>query len=147
MWWRVILGVLFFLLYARSPIDLIPDFFRPIGFLDDLALLAIIWWWLQKKRRETAEPSHSQEEPSSSESRSESRSHEAKPKEEKRRKSPHEVLGVPLSANEQEIEAAYKNLMKQYHPDRVHGLGEELQEVAQKKAKEINAAYEALKKE
>ena len=57
-----------------------------------------------------------------------------------------EILGISVSANIDEIKAAYKNLIKQYHPDKVAGLGDEIKKVAEKKSLEINKAYEYLKK-
>lgn len=53
----------------------------------------------------------------------------------------HEVLNVAPSADAQEIRRAYKNLMSQYHPDKVASLGPELRELCERKTKEINIAY------
>ena len=58
---------------------------------------------------------------------------------------PWEVLGVPIDASEDEITAAYRRMAQMYHPDKVTTLGPELQEVADRRMKEINAAYDALK--
>lgn len=140
--WRWILAILFFLLYLRSPIDLIPDFIQPIGFLDDIGVLAIIWWYLRKKAREEAAKHFSKIQ---AEEEQRAQEHQNGAGRNNHPPDPYEVLRVPPSASREEIEKAYKTLMKQYHPDRVHGLGEELQEVARKKSQEINAAYQALK--
>ena len=55
-----------------------------------------------------------------------------------------QVLG--LSKDElddfSKIKATYRNATAQYHPDKVSALGSEIQDVAEKKAKEINQAYE-----
>ena len=56
------------------------------------------------------------------------------------------ILGITATANIDEIKAAYKNLIKQYHPDKVADLGDEIKKVAEKKSMEINKAYEYLKK-
>ena len=53
---------------------------------------------------------------------------------------PYEVLGVPRTATEDEIKAAYRRLAKQYHPDLHPG-----DEAAAGKMNEINAAYDAIK--
>lgn len=53
----------------------------------------------------------------------------------------HEVLGVPSNASLAEIKVAYRRCIARYHPDRVADLGEELRELAEKHAKEINQAY------
>lgn len=56
------------------------------------------------------------------------------------------VLGVRENASLDEVMAAYRSAMSQYHPDKVAHLGEELRMLAEKKSKQINAAYEeALK--
>ena len=52
------------------------------------------------------------------------------------------VLGVAESAGKDEIVAAYRRLVSQYHPDKVAGLGAELGALANEKTKQINAAYE-----
>lgn len=59
-------------------------------------------------------------------------------------RNPYEVLGVPSNATEEQIEAAYKELAKKYHPDRY--INNPLADLAEEKMKEINSAYEELKK-
>lgn len=54
----------------------------------------------------------------------------------------HEVMGVPRSANAVELQAAYRVLMSQYHPDKVAQLGPELQRTAHEMTQRINGAYE-----
>jgi hypothetical protein len=56
------------------------------------------------------------------------------------------VLGVSPEASEDEIKKAYRNLMRQYHPDKVATLGADLQAAASKKAKEINEAYHIVER-
>ena len=60
--------------------------------------------------------------------------------------SPYQVLGVAPGSSQQEIRAAYQKLIQSYHPDQVAHLGDELREVAERRTKEINAAYSALKR-
>jgi TonB family protein len=57
----------------------------------------------------------------------------------------YEILGVRPGASLEELNATYREKAKQYHPDRVEGLGPELKSLAVEKMKEINAAYAALK--
>ena len=54
----------------------------------------------------------------------------------------HEVLGVPPTATTDEIRRAYRQRMSEYHPDKVAKFGKELREVAERKSKEINIAYD-----
>jgi DnaJ-domain-containing protein 1 len=53
----------------------------------------------------------------------------------------HDVLGTSPTATLEEIKTAYRQKITLYHPDRVASLGEELRELAEVHAKEINAAY------
>jgi DnaJ like chaperone protein len=53
-----------------------------------------------------------------------------------------EVLGVAATASIDEIKAAYRERVRQYHPDRVEGLGFEFRQIAEQKMKQLNAAYD-----
>ena len=57
---------------------------------------------------------------------------------------PYRILNVTRGANRDEIKAAYLNLIKQYHPDRVSHLGREFRKLAEEKAQLINRAYQFL---
>lgn len=55
------------------------------------------------------------------------------------------VLGVAASATPDEVRAAYRKKIREYHPDRVAGLGEKLREMANEESRIINNAYSMLK--
>ncbi len=55
------------------------------------------------------------------------------------------ILEVRPDATDEEIQSAYKKKIKEYHPDRVATLGEEIQQLAARKTVEINEAYSLLK--
>ena len=57
---------------------------------------------------------------------------------------PYKVLGVNENATQEEIRAAYLQLVKKYHPDRY--TDPDLKAVANEKLVEINEAYEFLTK-
>ena len=59
--------------------------------------------------------------------------------------SPYAVLGVSRTSSAGEIRAAYQALVRKYHPDLVATMPVEFRDVAEKKTKEINAAYSQLK--
>ncbi|HWB86774.1 MAG TPA: DUF4236 domain-containing protein [Bryobacteraceae bacterium] len=56
------------------------------------------------------------------------------------------VLGLNADASLADISAAYRHLAQMYHPDKVAGLAPEFRLLADNRMKEINAAYEALKR-
>lgn len=58
------------------------------------------------------------------------------------------VLGVGATASEAEIRNAYRKLVRENHPDRLasRGLPESMRAVAEARTREINAAYDLLKK-
>ncbi|OFZ21657.1 MAG: hypothetical protein A2X94_07860 [Bdellovibrionales bacterium GWB1_55_8] len=60
--------------------------------------------------------------------------------------SPHEVLGISAAATPAQVQKAYRELMKRFHPDRVGRPGSREWTDAQIIAEAINRAKEALLK-
>jgi len=60
----------------------------------------------------------------------------------------YKALGVSETNSDQEIKRAYRKLMSQYHPDKLigQGLPEDMIAVATEQAKEIQVAYDLIKK-
>jgi len=56
-----------------------------------------------------------------------------------------QVLGLPPDATADDIRQAYRERVKEYHPDRVSHLGPKLRELAEREMKEINDAFEQLR--
>ncbi len=52
------------------------------------------------------------------------------------------VLGLSHSATIDEVKEAYKALIKQNHPDRVHGMSPAFGKLAEAETKKLNAAYQ-----
>lgn len=61
-------------------------------------------------------------------------------------KDPYEVLEVDSQASDDDIDAAYRRQIAQYHPDKVAGSAKEIRELADRRASEINAAYDQIQK-
>jgi preprotein translocase subunit Sec63 len=59
-------------------------------------------------------------------------------------KDPYAVLNISTNATQDEVTTAYRKMAQMYHPDKVAGLAPEYREIAEKKMKDINAAYEQL---
>lgn len=57
---------------------------------------------------------------------------------------PYKVLGVTPDATDEEIKKAYRNLARKYHPDKYRDS--DLADLASEKMKEVNAAYEEIKR-
>ena len=59
-------------------------------------------------------------------------------------KDPYTVLGVGRSSPPEEIKRAYRRLATKYHPDKVNHMGEEFRELAERRFKEIQEAYQEI---
>lgn len=57
------------------------------------------------------------------------------------------ILGIDRDASDSEVKKAYRRLMNQHHPDKLHarGLPEEMMEMAKEKTVEIRGAYDRIK--
>ena len=55
---------------------------------------------------------------------------------------PYQVLGVPPTATDEEVKAAYRELAKKYHPDNY--ANSPLADLATEKMKEVNEAYDQI---
>jgi DnaJ like chaperone protein len=57
------------------------------------------------------------------------------------------ALGLQADASAQEVKRAYRKLVSQYHPDKLssQGLPDEVMEMAKRRVREINTAYDRIK--
>ncbi len=53
---------------------------------------------------------------------------------------------MPPGATADEIRSAYQRLVRENHPDRVADMSPEIRDLAERRTKEINRAYEQLKR-
>jgi DnaJ like chaperone protein len=61
--------------------------------------------------------------------------------------SAYKVLEIEKSATETEIKKAYRKMAIKYHPDKVAGLGEDIQNAAKEKFQKVQEAYDSICKE
>ena len=139
-WFEIVKFILPFLvlLYVVFPLDLFPDVIVGLGWIDDLILLFLLWWYFfvyRKQKYPGRGPSDHDKESAFSQSVEDEGT------------SPYDVLGLPRNATQEDIKTAYRNLVKQYHPDKVNHLGEEFSALAEKRFKEIQQAYQTLNAE
>lgn len=61
----------------------------------------------------------------------------------------YKVLGVSAQASDDDVKAAYKKLVREYHPDKLmaKGVPEDFIKIANEKMSEINNAYDEISKE
>jgi uncharacterized membrane protein YkvA (DUF1232 family) len=144
-WWLIAIA----LLYLIMPRDLVFDFFgRGLGLIDDGLLAALLYrYYRNRQLAQVAQGSgggqqKQQHDQANSAGSGRPRAPRASPKTD----DPYEILGIPASATVDEIQAAYRARMREYHPDKVAHLGEGLQKLAHKKAQEIQQAYQKLKR-
>ena len=121
---------MFYLLFRY---DLIPDVIRPVGFLDDFAVLFYLLVWRKLKR--PARSTNSADAGRTSHRSGSKHSAEL---------DPWSVFALPQTASLDQVKHRYRELLAKYHPDKVSHLGSEFQEIAHEKVLELQAAYEAI---
>jgi len=147
--------VLFSLLglaYVICPYDLIPDFFLGLGWIDDLIILPLVFWYFfyyRKKRYGYESYYQGRAQSSAGKHGQETYEEEGAEKRHDFREAstpadPCSVLGVGRGASPEEIKRTYRRLANQYHPDKVSHLGQEFRELAERRFKEIQKAYQEL---
>jgi hypothetical protein len=142
--WVLILILILAVLYFIFPRDVVPDFIPVTGWIEDILFLSMaIYLWKRRLRIQPRRPADYSppgwEEPGEKEG-----SHD---KGARREADPYTILGVSPSDSPEKIKRRYYELISKYHPDRVDHLGEEFQEMADARTRDINQAYEQIKKE
>ena len=136
------------ILYIISPYDLVPDFFAGLGWIDDLIILGVLYWYhfiyRPKKMKAKSEETYYQEGQGRQSKTYNENQKDAQKDERFSSRDPYTILGVNRGASAGEIKSAYRKLANKYHPDKVDHLGEEFKELAEKKFKDIQEAYQKL---
>lgn len=155
--------IIFGLAYLISPIDIIPDLLLPfVGWIDDGVVIATIVYLIRygrlpnfffKKQGPFKQPFNHKTKnfTSNTNSGSNTRPNTGQANQKKTSsshipKTPHEILGIGPNASKKEIQTAYKEAIKKYHPDKLSHLGEDFSDLANEKFLEIQTAYDALMK-
>jgi hypothetical protein len=131
--WLIVAAVVYFLV----PFDLLPDFLGLPGRVDDLGVIALLTWFFRNHAKQYALRMAKGAFAGSS-AGGMSAATEPGPFD------PYRVLGVDHAASGAAIQAAYRTRMKEYHPDKVAHLGEDLQKLAHERSQEIQRAYREL---
>jgi DnaJ like chaperone protein len=142
------------LVYLILPYDILPDLLGLVGRVDDAVVIAWLVWFYRRHARQfmTGSAGHgaSQEDaqPGAGRGGAQGGAHDGASADTRSAATPdpHAVLGVPRSASGEEIQAAYRARMREYHPDKVAHLGEDLQKLAHEKSQEIQRAYRTLRR-
>ena len=124
------------ILYILSPYDLLPDFIPFRGWIDDAIVIVLLYRYVSKYlargrllgKKAGMGQAQKPETPNQNSSP----------------KNPYEVLGLSPTATREQIHTAYRKLVNQYHPDKVAHLGQEFQELAEERFKEIQKAYQHI---
>jgi DnaJ like chaperone protein len=147
--WTVILIILA-LLYALNPFDILPDLMVGWGWLDDIVIMGLLLRYLhaQKKKREAAQKYYQDQRHAYDNNRNDTRGEQAYRSDSGDSAGvwdPYNILGIDRNASQEEIKRAYRQLAGKYHPDKVAHLGEEFKDLAEKRFKDIQKAYEKLR--
>lgn len=141
------------IIYFLFPHDLFPDMLLGWGWIDDLLILYLLWRFFYRGNKSNFsffQNFSNQSRSSSSQQFHHDRSSSEDGQENfgsgsiKKHKDPYEILQVSRNASQEEIRLAYKDLVAKYHPDKVLHLGEEFQQLAEDRFKEIQEAYQKL---
>ncbi|MCF8091634.1 MAG: DnaJ domain-containing protein [Desulfotignum sp.] len=142
-----IMLILLGLAYLIAPVDIIPEILVPfLGWVDDgLVLYCIFYlirygrlpWFFSKRNQRDGFGSRT----TAGNQKFTSNANSSQPPE-----PAHEVLGVAKDASWEEIQSAYKQQIKKYHPDKLSHLGKEFSDLAARRFVEIQKAFESLKR-
>jgi DnaJ like chaperone protein len=132
----------------------LPDILVGWGWIDDIIIWVLLWRYLYSSKRKQSifknyfqqnQKSHKDQYHSknSGYQQTGSNSHNYTSAE---GWDPYSILGIERGVSQEEIKKAYRELANKYHPDKVEHLGDEFKELAEKRFKDIQKAYNELSK-
>ncbi|MCP4630689.1 MAG: DnaJ domain-containing protein [bacterium] len=150
--WQIILIILA-VLYILNPFDILPDMMIGWGWLDDAVILGfLIRYFYSRKKKRQAFQQHYQNRrynhrrANGSADNNNSRGHRTGASA-SMHWDPYRILEIEKGASQEEIKHAFRQLAGKYHPDKVEYLGDEFKALAEKRFKDIQQAYEELKRD
>jgi uncharacterized membrane protein YkvA (DUF1232 family) len=140
------------ILYALSPIDLLPEALTGVwGWLDDLIIIFVWWYYLRRGGNPMGMFRYGRQKNTGRASSEYNRTNQQKATKDQspphHPKDPYAVLGVSRQSSLAEIKAAYREQAAKYHPDKLQHLGKEFSELAEVRFKEIQEAYREIREE
>jgi DnaJ-domain-containing protein 1 len=143
-WFWIILAII----YVLSPYDLIPGFAILPSRIDDIIVIIMLFRYLHRQKTMSSAAGSRPHDARGQQHTDRQQEQEQQERDQYRQgpRDPYSILGVSRQAGQSEIRAAYLKLANQYHPDKVAHLGKEFQQMAEQRFKEIQEAYEHLKK-
>ncbi len=151
--WTIILIILA-VLYILNPFDILPDLMIGWGWLDDAVILGFLirYLYIRKKKRQTYQQHYQnrQQDHRRSNENADYNTSDGHSRGEAAASThwdPYRILEIEKDASQEEIKHAFRQLAGKYHPDKVEYLGDEFKILAEKRFKDIQKAYEELKRE
>ena len=151
--WTILLIILA-VLYILSPYDILPDLMIGWGWLDDIVILGFLlrYFYNRKKKRDAFQKYYQNNKNAdsagnSSTKNNQSRRDTSEGDSSSRHWDPYQILEIERGASQENIKQAFRHLAGKYHPDKVEYLGNEFKALAEKRFKEIQRAYEELRRD
>jgi DnaJ like chaperone protein len=151
--WQILLIILA-VLYILNPFDILPDLMIGWGWLDDAVVLGFLirYFYIWKKKRQAFQKyyqnrRHDRRHANGSADHHKSREHSRAGSSASTHWNPYRILEVEKGASQEEIKHAFRQLAGKYHPDKVEYLGDEFKALAEKRFKDIQRAYDELRRD
>lgn len=151
--WPIVLIILV-ALYILNPYDILPDLMIGWGWLDDVVILGFLlrYFYTKKKKREAFQKYYRDSQNTDNTNNRSSGDHQSRAHTPGTGSSstdwdPYQILEIEPGASQEKIKQAFRQLAGKYHPDKLQYLGDEFKVLAERRFKEIQRAYEELKRE
>ena len=149
--WKLVLLILAGL-YTLNPYDILPDLMIGWGWIDDLIVWGLLWRYLASQKKKYANYQrfyqHADRGFQNGSKRNASGRHDRHSGEADLNTEdawdPYQILDIDRRASAAEIKQSYRKLASKYHPDKLEHLGDEFKELAERRFKEIQKAYQEL---